>query len=104
MREEEASSFNQLKQRIAGWTDVPSDHVYLLPSGMATIYRCLRSSRRYQLEKNPSSLGGTSIVFGFPYLDTLKMCSRRELSPGGVEFFGNGSENDLTLLRRRVQQ
>jgi hypothetical protein len=51
---------------------------------MATLYKALRSARRYQLEKYPSSRGGTSIVYGFPYLDTLKLCSRTELSPGGV--------------------
>ena len=31
------------------------------------------------------------MVYGFPYLDTLKMCGRKELSDG-VEFFGFGDE------------
>lgn len=96
--------FTQLQQRISGWTNVPTDHIFLLPSGMATMYKALRSARRYQLEKNPTSRGGSSIVFGFPYLDTLKMCSRTEFSPGGVEFFGNGDAKDLANLERVLQQ
>jgi cystathionine gamma-synthase len=90
----------QLQERIAGWTNVSTDNIFLLPSGMASIYKALRSARRYQLEKNPASKGGSSIVFGFPYLDTLKMCSRTELSPGGVEFFGKGDAKDLDNLER----
>lgn len=94
----------KLQERIAGWTGVDTDHIFLLPSGMATIYKCLRSARRYQLEKNPASRGGTSIVYGFPYLDTLKLCSRREFSPAGVEFFGKGDAADLDLMERLLQQ
>ncbi|VEU41829.1 unnamed protein product [Pseudo-nitzschia multistriata] len=101
---ESALSHEQLKKRISSWTNVESDNVFLVPSGMATIYKSLRSARRYQLAKNPSSLGGTSIVYGFPYLDTLKMCSRKEFSPAGVEFFGKGDENDLQLLTRILQE
>lgn len=99
-----SSAVAQLQERISGWTNVPTDHVSLLPSGMAAIYKALRSSRRYQLEKNPSSRGGASIVYGFPYLDTLKLCSRTEFSPGGVEFFGMGDERDLQNLERLLQQ
>lgn len=90
----------QLQQRISEWTNVSTDNIFLLPSGMASIYKALRSARRYQLEKNPASRGGTSIVYGFPYLDTLKMCSRTEFSPGGVEFFGKGDAKDLANLER----
>jgi cystathionine gamma-synthase len=94
----------QLQERIAGWTHVDTDNIFLLPSGMATIYKSLRSARRYQLSKNQLSRGGTSIVYGFPYLDTLKMCSRTEFSPAGVEFFGKGDVTDLELLERLLQQ
>ncbi|KAG7364453.1 cystathionine gamma-synthase [Nitzschia inconspicua] len=97
------SAYEKLQERIARWTQVDSDNIFLLPSGMATIYKSLRSARRYQLEKNPSSRGGTSIVYGFPYLDTLKMCSRREFSPAGVEFFGRGDVTDLELLERLLR-
>jgi cystathionine gamma-synthase len=99
-----ASPYQKLQERIARWTNVGTENIFLLPSGMATIYKSLRSARRYQLEKNPSSRGGTSIVYGFPYLDTLKMCSRQELSPAGVEFFGKGDATDLHNLERLLQQ
>lgn len=98
------SHYEGLQKRISSWTHVDTDNIFLVPSGMATIYKSLRSARRYQMLKNPSSLGGTSIVYGFPYLDTLKMCSRREFSPAGVEFFGKGDQDDLKLLKRILQQ
>lgn len=102
--DQEDCYFEALQNNISAWTKVPSENVFLLPSGMATIYKALRSSRRYQLEKNPTSKGGSSIVYGFPYLDTLKMCSRTELSPGGVEFFGKGDAKDLANLERVLEQ
>jgi cystathionine gamma-synthase len=98
------SAYEKLQERIAEWTKVDTDNIFLLPSGMATMYKSLRSARRYQLAKNSSSRGGTSIVYGFPYLDTLKMCSRREFSPAGVEFFGRGNATDLELLERLLRQ
>ena len=104
LSDEEDCYFETLKHNISGWTNVPMDNVFLLPSGMATMYKVLRSARRYQLEKNPDSKGGSSIVYGFPYLDTLKMCSRMEFSPGGVEFFGKGDAKDLVNLERVLEQ
>jgi cystathionine gamma-synthase len=101
-----------LRRRIADWTGtVDEHHVFLAPSGMAAIYAALRASRRYRFSQSqnnaiPSAAppmtsggGGTSIVFGFPYLDTLKLCSRTELCPDGVEFFGHGNDDDLRQLR-----
>ena len=98
------TSFEKLQERIGGWTNVPSDHVFLTPSGMSTLYKALRSSRRRQMEKDPNSQGGTSVVYGFPYLDTLKLCSRSEFCPDGVEFFGKGDEYDLAKLERMLKQ
>mmetsp|Transcript_15755 Transcript_15755/g.39614 ORF Transcript_15755/g.39614 Transcript_15755/m.39614 type:complete len:644 (-) Transcript_15755:711-2642(-) len=98
------SPHQKLQERISSWTNVGTENIFLVPSGMATIYKSLRSARRYQIQKNPSSLGGTSIVYGFPYLDTLKMCSRQEFSPAGVEFFGKGDEGDLSLLKKILQE
>ncbi|GKY97196.1 cystathionine gamma-synthase [Mayamaea pseudoterrestris] len=112
---------NALRTRIAEWAMVPShENVFLTPSGMSAIYHALRASRRYQLSlsdnhdvdaghlrrtNSSSNKGGTAIVYGFPYLDTLKMCSRSELVPGGVEFFGRGNKQDLhnleAMLRKR---
>ena len=94
---------DQLRERIAKWARVPDKHhVFLAPSGMASIYKALRSARRYQMECGGSEGGGTSIVYGFPYLDTLKACSRSELSPDGVEFFGRGDARDLESLEQML--
>eukprot|EP00934_Nitzschia_sp_Nitz4_P008420 Nitzschia sp. Nitz4//scaffold31_size150131//107860//109758//NITZ4_002844-RA/size150131-processed-gene-0.117-mRNA-1//1//CDS//3329547707//8410//frame0 len=97
------SSLTKLQDRIAGWTNTPSENVFLVPSGMASIYKALRSARRYQMEKNPACKGGTAVVYGFPYLDTLKMCSRTEFSPDGVEFFGKGDARDLENFERLLK-
>jgi len=100
--------FASLRQRIGDWATVPSDHVFLAPSGMAAIYAALRSSRRYQMQKqrdgDKERRGGTAIVFGFPYLDTLKLNSRTEICPDGAEFFGFGDENDLSHLEAMLQK
>ena len=96
---------NELRQRIATWAQVPDkDYVFLAPSGMASIYAALRASRRYQMQEYGCSSGGTSVVYGFPYLDTLKLCSRSELCPGGVEFFGRGDQRDADHLHRLLQK
>jgi len=90
-----SSVFTKLQERIADWAKVEPDHVFLTPSGMSSIYTALRSARRY-------CDTGTTVVYGFPYLDTLKLASRPEISPR-VEFFGHGHANDLESLRRLVQ-
>jgi cystathionine gamma-synthase len=117
-----------LKQRIASITNTcPKSCVYLFPTGMAAIYAALRSARRHgmslgqpspkshlnpqnttsyttTLHRYPHCGGGTSIVFGFPYLDTLKLCGRPEICPDGVEFFGHGDTCDLQNLELMLQQ
>lgn len=96
--------YEKLKERIANLTKVPASHVHLSPSGMASIYMALRSSQRLKATTTTEhDGGGTSIVFGFPYLDTLKLCSRAEFCPGGVEFFGQGDEADLNKLQTMLE-
>jgi cystathionine gamma-synthase len=65
---------------------------------MSSIYSALLSSRR--------TLGPekASIVFGFPYLDTLKLCSRKEFCKGGVEFFGHTNAKDLDELEQVLEK
>lgn len=93
----------RLRERIAKWSGIDdTNHVFLTPSGMSAIYAALLSSQRYKREQGVAG-GGRSIVFGFPYLDTLKMCSRTEFCQG-VEFFGFGDEQDLDSLEQVLQQ
>jgi len=96
--QDEQSPHVLVKDRIASLTNVPSNHVYLTTSGMSSIYSALLSSRR--------TLGSNKacIVFGFPYLDTLKLCSRTEFCKGGVEFFGHGHEDDLEALEAFLEK
>jgi cystathionine gamma-synthase len=99
------NSISSLRQRISEFASVPKHNVALVPSGMTALYTALRSARRRHFESNPTSPkgGGKSIVFGFPYLDTLKLCNRPELCPAGVEFFGRGDESDLQNLERMLR-
>lgn len=92
------SPHEKVKDRIASLANVPSDHVYLTTSGMASIYSALLSSRR------ACGTDKASVVFGFPYLDTLKLCSRSEFCKGGVEFFGHGHDRDLVALEEFLQR
>ena len=89
--------FPKLQGRIANLTGVPTENVHLTGSGMSSIYMALRASRRWKMQQGVPN-GGASIVYGFPYLDTLKLCSRKEFCPGGVEFFGHGNDRDLNKL------
>jgi cystathionine gamma-synthase len=91
-----------LQQQLSQWTQVPTDHIFLTPSGMSSIYHSLRSARRYAQQCKQTN--GRSIVYGFPYLDTLKLCSRPELCPAGTEFFGYGNAADLHSLRQYLSQ
>jgi len=93
--------FYKLQQRIGHLTHTPPSTVHLVASGMASLFTALRAAQQRSMEQTGS--GGTSIVFGFPYLDTLKMCSRREFCPGGVQFFGNGDNNDMLALEQWLE-
>ena len=77
------------------------DAVELTVCGMAAIYLALRVALTWEKERVRSDLTQPPpqvVVFGFPYVDTLKLMSRRELNPGGVQFFGQGDSGDLALL------
>ena len=105
--------YAKLQTRIGTLTQTPPHGVHLTASGMASLWMALRTAKQWNQEltlthqqsTSPSSTscGGTSIVFGFPYLDTLKMCSRTEFCPGGVEFFGRGDEYDLQMLEDMLE-
>lgn len=111
---ETTGDFASIQERIASIVGTDTSSVFLTPSGMASIYGALRSARRREIMSstsdsggggngNGNSNGGKAVVFGFPYLDTLKMCSRPELVPGGVEFFGHGNAQDLANLEQMLK-
>ena len=96
-------AWTQLRQSLASWAGTSPEDVILTPSGMAAVYVALQSARRRHLELHPHRRGGKAVVYGFPYLDTLKLCSRHELCPDGVEFFGRADARDLTTLEAYLQ-
>ena len=76
----------------------PSMNVILTISGMASIYSAYRLMREVKGSSDPV------VVFGFPYLDTLKMMQRIELNPAGCHFLGYGDSNDLDKLEIILHQ
>ena len=70
--------------------------IHLTTSGMAAIFSALRLAKA---RADAAGMGVTSVVvFGFPYLDTLKMMQRAEFNEGGVTFLGNGDQEDVSRL------
>jgi cystathionine gamma-synthase len=78
-----------LRERLAAWSGAPAQNISLYPSGMAAIYRAFEvvTARRP---------GKRTVMFGFPYTDTLKIL---EKFGSGVEFFPRGDAVDLASLR-----
>ncbi|POM64329.1 Cystathionine gamma-synthase [Phytophthora palmivora] len=80
-----------LKKRISGLY-LPSEDstkVALYPTGMAAIFATVRLLQK---------LRGTdckSILVGFPYVDTLKILSRKEWCAQGVHFFPTCGEKEM---------
>ena len=79
-----------LRDRLAGWSGAPPENISLHPSGMAAIFTAFEAvtSRRP---------GKRTVMFGFPYTDTLKILSK---FGAGVEFFPRGDTQDLSALAK----
>ena len=77
-----------LRERLAAWNGAPAQNISLHPSGMAAIYRAFEvvTARRP---------GKRTVMFGFPYTDTLKILEK--FGPG-VEFYPRGDAADLASL------
>lgn len=78
---------------VRGVASLGEDDVYLYPCGMNAIF----NAHQIMLEaRGPLK----SIVFGFPYVDTLKILEK--FGPGCI-FYGHGSSEDLDDLERRLE-
>jgi cystathionine gamma-synthase len=78
--------------------------ITLTVSGMSAIYTALRIAQKTQQELynlTPSSID--IVVFGFPYLDTLKIMKRKELNKSFCHFFGHGNNDDLLKLEELLK-
>ncbi len=80
--------------RLATWSAAPADHISLHPSGMAAIYTAFQTVTA----RRP---GRRTVMFGFPYTDTLKILSKFGC---GVEFFPRADKADLSELAALLQQ
>jgi len=91
-----------VRSRIGEMCNEPVENVLITVSGMAAIYTALRMAQAVFGGSDVST--GQIVVFGFPYIDTLKLCERKELNPAGSHFFGFGHAQDIVdleaLLRR----
>ncbi|KAF2011777.1 cystathionine gamma-synthase [Aaosphaeria arxii CBS 175.79] len=77
-------------RQVAGFSE---DDVYLYPCGMSSIFN---AHRNLMATKGPLQ----SIVFGFPYIDTLKIVQK--FGPGS-HFYGFGSSEELDDLEKRLE-
>jgi cystathionine gamma-synthase len=113
-RDDDYSATTQtLRERIAAIVGEAPSQVTLCVSGMASIYAALKCVLALVDAAVAAQAGddddeaarhrrreglGKVVVFGFPYLDTLKMMQTKGLCPLGCEFYGNGDERDLDAL------
>ena len=93
------SPLEALKKRISQLTQQDPHNIYLYPTGMAAVTATQRLLKlTTQWDEKPLR----TVVFGFPYLDTLKLA---QLTPigSGCAFFGHGSESDFQELRKLLK-
>ena len=94
------NALGRLRRRVGSLNGEDTSNSFVYPSGMAAI------AAAHRLLKLASTWDETplrNVVFGFPYLDTLKLNGRKELG-GGVVFFGNGDDADLVALAALLRQ
>ena len=80
-----------LRDRLASWSGAPATNISLHPSGMAAIFTAFEAVTA----RRP---GRRTVMFGFPYTDTLKILSK---FGAGVEFFPRCDAADLSRLATR---
>ena len=83
-----------LRKLLAGWSGAPPENISLHPSGMAAIFTAFEAIAARHLGKR-------TVMFGFPYTDTLKILSK---FGNGVEFYPRGDAEDLAALERLLAE
>jgi len=86
-----------LRERIAALTGQHIVDVHLTITGMAAIFMAFNMCRQ-------ARPGRPVVVFGFTYLDTLKICLRKEWNAHGVHFLGKGDARDLSVLEELLEK
>ena len=83
-----------LRDRLSSWSGAPATNISLHPSGMAAIFTAFEAVTARRPDRR-------SVMFGFPYTDTLKILSK---FGAGVEFFPRGDAADLSRLTALLEQ
>eukprot|EP00039_Didymoeca_costata_P013337 m.201486 g.201486 ORF g.201486 m.201486 type:complete len:1006 (+) comp15744_c0_seq10:222-3239(+) len=99
-RRTSARPLDALRLRVASLAGEDIGNTFVYPTGMAgiaAVHRLLKLSSEWV--ETPLR----NVVFGFPYLDTLKLNARPELG-GGVIFFGNADQDDLDQLETILRE
>ncbi|MEM6885352.1 MAG: PLP-dependent transferase [Verrucomicrobiota bacterium] len=83
-----------IRKRLADWNGQELEDVFLYGNGMAAHYHLHRAIQ--------SGLGGgSSIQFGFPYVDILKV---QQKFPPGVDFIWDNGAAGFDQLKQRLEQ
>ncbi|KAJ0396415.1 hypothetical protein P43SY_001745 [Pythium insidiosum] len=77
---------------------VDASDVFLYPTGMSAIFAALRLLTSLEPRRKAKA-----VLFGFPYLDTLKMLQRAQWCPGGVHFFPVGDDRAMEQLEELLR-
>jgi cystathionine gamma-synthase len=85
---------SRVDEAVRGVADLLEEDVYLYPCGMNSIFNAHQTLLN---ARGPLK----SIMFGFPYVDTLKILEK--FGPGCL-FYGNGSAEDLRDLEDRLER
>ncbi|KJE93155.1 cystathionine gamma-synthase [Capsaspora owczarzaki ATCC 30864] len=83
----------RIRQRLAALVEHDPRDVFLYPTGMNAIFAAFQLLH----QQHPTR---KSIMFGFPYLDTLKILQK--FGPGAY-FLGQGDEQDMQELERLLR-
>lgn len=98
----------KIKERILKILEIPQADprcCRLTVSGMAAVFTGLRVATSFHRTKNlPEHILPSTIVFGFPYLDTLKLNQRSEFVAGGCTFMGVGEDEDLDTVEKMLRE
>lgn len=98
------------RSRCLAYSTLSAD---LFQSGMCAIFNAHRLASNLCLARensnaspksltDPTGTFGKSAVFGFPYLDTLKLLEHGSIS-GGAIFYSKGDDEELRQLGERLQ-
>ncbi|ETW03293.1 hypothetical protein H310_04796 [Aphanomyces invadans] len=84
-----------LKERVASlYPHISCRDVFLYPCGMSAIFAAFRLAQTLK-----ESSRGKIVLFGFPYLDTLKIMRRPEWgSSDNFVFYPNGNDTDMAAI------